>query len=45
MQIMEDVIQFLLDISNEVDITYNMNLKNLLAITCNNDKYEIIIKV
>lgn len=42
---MEDIVYFPLNISNRIDVSYDRDLKDLLAAICNDGKYETMIKV
>lgn len=42
---MEDVVNFVLDIDNWVDIVHDWDLKSLLAAIDENGKYEVVIRV
>lgn len=45
MHIIKNIVYFPMDVSNKIDVTYNKDLKNLLAIIYNNDKYETMVKI
>lgn len=45
MDVFKDIIYLTLDISHQVDIAYNQNLKSLLALVNNNDKHKAIIVI
>lgn len=45
MHFTKDIIYFLLDVSNKIDIIYDGDLKNHLAAMYNDDKSKIIVKV
>lgn len=45
MHITEDIIYFPLDVSNEIDIAYDRDLKSLLTAMYNNGEYEIMVRI